>query len=186
MKKILLVLLLLLGGAGVSAKECYEASIMSPTPFMGNNGEVFKLSDGTLWEVKYEYEYLYEYNPTVLMCPARGKMSINGKMLNVASVGGDSVAPSRPAQRSRPVQQVPQTKVVPTQDVVESQIDGDFNGWEGETIVKLSNGQIWQQSEYYYHYRYAFMPNVLVYRSGGGYKMRVDGVDKAVGVKRLR
>src|SRR5262249_51226518 len=29
---------------------------------------------------------------------------------------------------------------VPT-GVVESQIDGDFNGWEGETIVKLMNSQ---------------------------------------------
>ena len=48
------------------------------------------------------------------------------------------------------------------------------------------NGQIWQQTEYYYHYRYAFMPKVLIYRSDGGYKMKVDGVDKAVGVDRLR
>ena len=31
---------------------------------------------------------------------------------------------------------------LPPQTVVESQIDGDFNGWEGETIVKLMNGQI--------------------------------------------
>jgi hypothetical protein len=60
---------------------------------------------------------------------------------------------------------------LPPQTVVESQIDGDFNGWEGETIVKLMNGQIWQQTEYHYEYNYAYMPNVLVYPSGGGYKM---------------
>lgn len=70
--------------------------------------------------------------------------------------------------------------------VVESQIDGDFSGWDGETIVKLTNGQIWQQTEYYYQYHYAFMPHVLVYRSSGGYKMRVDGVDRAVRVERLK
>ena len=70
--------------------------------------------------------------------------------------------------------------------VIETQIDGDFEGWEGETIVKLMNGQIWQQTEYHYHYHYAFMPKVLIYRSGGGYKMKVDGVEKAVGVERLR
>jgi hypothetical protein len=73
-----------------------------------------------------------------------------------------------------------------TLSVVETQVDGEFNGWEGETIVKLINGQIWQQTEYHYHYHYAYMPKVLVYRSGGGYKMKVDGVDKAVGVERLR
>jgi hypothetical protein len=71
-------------------------------------------------------------------------------------------------------------------DLIESQIDGDFEGWEGETIVKLMNGQIWQQSEYYYHYHYAFMPEVLIYKSGGFWKMRVEGVDKAVGVTRLK
>jgi len=73
-----------------------------------------------------------------------------------------------------------------TPAVIETQIASDFNGWEGETIVKLMNGQIWQQTEYYYYYRYAFMPKVLIYRSGTGYKMKVDGIDKAVGVERLR
>lgn len=70
--------------------------------------------------------------------------------------------------------------------VIQSQIDGDFEGWEGETIVKLMNGQIWQQSEFYYHYHYAFMPDVLIYSSGGVYKMIVEGVDKAIGVTQLR
>lgn len=74
----------------------------------------------------------------------------------------------------------------PSSSVIETQIDGDFEGWEGETIVKLMNGQIWQQTEYHYHYHYAFMPKVLIYRSGGGYKMKVEGVEKAVGVERLR
>jgi hypothetical protein len=70
--------------------------------------------------------------------------------------------------------------------VIETQINGDFEGWESETIVKLMNGQIWQQSEYHYYYHYAFMPKVLIYHDGGGYKMKVDGVDKAVGVVCLR
>lgn len=70
--------------------------------------------------------------------------------------------------------------------VVESQIDGEFEGWEGETIIKLTNGQIWEQSEYHYEYHYAFMPKVFVYRSEVGYKMKVDGTDQAVGVVRLK
>ncbi len=85
----------------------------------------------------------------------------------------------------------PSTTQVPpnasrTSLVIETQIDGDFEGWEGETIVKLMNGQIWQQTEYHYTYHYAFMPEVLIYRSGGGWKMKVDGVDKAVGVEQLK
>jgi S1-C subfamily serine protease len=96
-----------------------------------------------------------------------------------------------PSAEVPPVRRVPRiTYLEPTppatSTVIESQIDGDFEGWEGETIVKLTNGQIWQQTEYYYHYRYAFMPTVLVYPSAGGYKMKVDGIDRAVGVTQLK
>ncbi|ERS91787.1 hypothetical protein [Halomonas sp. PBN3] len=72
------------------------------------------------------------------------------------------------------------------QSVIESQVDGEFEGWEGETVVKLMNGQIWMQAEYYYEYHYAYMPDVLIYQSGGGWKMKVDGIDKAVRVEQLR
>ena len=73
-----------------------------------------------------------------------------------------------------------------TPSIIESKIDRDFEGWEGETIVKLYNGQIWQQSEYYYHYHYAFMPKVLVFKSGSGYKMWVEGIKQAISVERLK
>ena len=58
---------------------------------MGTNGEIFKLADGTLWEVKYEYEYLYEYFPSVVICPTRGVLIIGKKKLNVELIS--SVAP---------------------------------------------------------------------------------------------
>ena len=72
-----------------------------------------------------------------------------------------------------------------TAAVIESQIDGEFQGWDGETIFKLLNGQIWQQSSYQYHYHYAYMPKVTIYRTDGGYKMKVDGVDQTIYVKRI-
>jgi hypothetical protein len=48
------------------------------------------------------------------------------------------------------------------------------------------NGQIWQQAEYYYNYHFALMPEVLIYKSGATYKMKVDGVRKAVRVIQLK
>ena len=80
-------------------------------------------------------------------------------------------------------------KVTPqssTTSTIESNIDGEFKGWDGNTIVKLVNGQIWQQSEYHYNYHYAYSPKVLIYRSGGGYKMKVDGTDALVGVTQIK
>jgi hypothetical protein len=71
-------------------------------------------------------------------------------------------------------------------EVTESQIDGEFKGWEGETIIKLVNGDIWIQNEYHYHYHYSYRPKVIIYKTDYGYKMKVDGSDKAVRVKQLR
>ncbi len=69
---------------------------------------------------------------------------------------------------------------------IETQIDGTFEGWQGETIFKLTNGQIWQQSSYAYTYHYAYRPEVLIYSGGGGCKMKVDGVSDSISVKRLK
>jgi len=72
------------------------------------------------------------------------------------------------------------------QDVIESEIEGDFKGWDGETVFKLTNGQIWQQVEYDYEYEYAYRPKVLIYNTAGGYKMKVEGMDDTIYVKRLK
>ena len=237
---------------------------------MGNNGEIFKLADGTIWKVKYEYEYLYEYQPEVVICPAKEKLLVAKKSLNVeflSSAKPVARATSKDAQAkassrwdlveetqlrgsiSGTIKQgtilktvsggiyeitgitlqlvlefQPDLIVLRKGDVyklivkgfdepvlcsklndappsslqakaksgsaagsatVESRVDGEFNGWTGETIVKLRNGQIWQQRRHYYFYRYAYAPNVIVYPSDGVMKMKVEGVDEAVPVRLL-
>ena len=166
MRKFTIGFLLFLTLSQVYA-QCYRDSIVSPTPFMGNNDEIFKLASGSLWQVKYEYEYLYEYYPDVVICPNEGKLLIKGKKLNVQALSS-----SRSSNTS-------------SVGVIESKIDGDFNGWEGESIYKLINGQVWQQASYTYSYSYSFMPKVLIYQDGGRYFMQV-GDKKAVHVRRLR
>lgn len=70
--------------------------------------------------------------------------------------------------------------------IIESRIDGEFKGWEGDTVFKLLNGQIWQQTSFSWKYSYKYSPEVLIYRSGLVYKMKVDGVDGEITVKRLK
>jgi hypothetical protein len=72
------------------------------------------------------------------------------------------------------------------ESVIETAIDGDFEGWDGETIWKMENGQIWQQASYAYHYHYSSDPKVLIYRADGGWKMKVEDDDESVAVKRLK
>ena len=73
-----------------------------------------------------------------------------------------------------------------TRQVIETKIDGEFEGWEGETIFKMMNGSIWQQSSYAYTYHYAYMPDVIIYRKEGLYYMKVEGVDDEIQVRQLR
>ena len=74
----------------------------------------------------------------------------------------------------------------PKDGVIETQVDGTFTGWSGDTVWKMTNGQIWQQAAYAYHYHYAYRPKVLIYRSSSGWKMKVDVEDDEVSVKLIR
>ena len=197
-RRLIFFLLGLLFGASASAQACYESSIVSPSPFMGNNGEVFKLVDGSVWEVKYEYEYMYEYTPDVVVCPGKGRIIVGRKQLNVQLLSQGRTQPVRRPQQaakerndaktndgSKATEKSPTPVKGEGPELVESQIDGEFSGWEGETIFKLTNGQIWQQSSYAYTYSYSYRPKVLIFKAGGGYQMKVDGVDGRITVTRL-
>ena len=83
MKQYILIFFFLLRIFPSFAQSCITSTITSPTPFMGNNDEIFKLEDGSLWQVKYEYSYLYEYYPAVKICPSQGKLVIGQNTLNV-------------------------------------------------------------------------------------------------------
>lgn len=80
-------------------------------------------------------------------------------------------------------------KIAPAGDgpnLIESRIEGEFEGWDGETIFKLTNGQVWQQAIYAYTYHYAYQPQVTIIKTHGVYKMKVDGVSGTVFVKRIK
>ncbi len=61
------------------------------------------------------------------------------------------------------------------------QVDNDWEGWDGDTIVKLSNGSVWRQEEYHYEYAYAYRPYVTL----AGDLMHVQGMSRAIRVRRL-
>jgi hypothetical protein len=126
--------------------------------FEGFDDEVlFQLTDGTCW-IQDEYKYWYHYS----YCPSVNILRRNGK-LYIQVVGQNAVV-----------------RIRQIDSVIKSRINGEFSGWEGETSYELTNGQVWQQSQYKYKYKYAQCPNVLVYNSGGGYVMQVAGASAKV------
>ncbi len=71
--------------------------------------------------------------------------------------------------------------------IFESSIDGSFEGWTGETIVKLTNGETWKQDGYSGAYGRSYHPQVTVYETDNdGYMMVVEGVSGQTRVKRIK
>ena len=70
--------------------------------------------------------------------------------------------------------------------VITSQIDGTFRGWEGKTVFRLKNGQIWQQRLSGKWRYFAEDPPVEITKNFFGYfVMRVND-KKSIGVKRVK
>jgi hypothetical protein len=81
---------------------------------------------------------------------------------------------------------LPATRVSPAQPtaaIIESTIYDEFDGWTGETVFKLDNGQYWKQVSYAYTYHYAYRPGVQIVRENGVYRLHVDGVNDAITVE---
>jgi hypothetical protein len=68
---------------------------------------------------------------------------------------------------------------------IESAIKGTFKGWTGDTVFQLDNGQIWQQAEYDYTYSYAYHPDVTIYQTTGGCRMKVEDESETIIVRRI-
>lgn len=171
MRSLLIGLISILGAAlhnVTFAQSCYETTVQSPTPFMGNNGEIVKLADGSLWEVKYAYEYLYEYNPAVIICPKSGKLMVKSKTIDVQAISFGSSA-SKPGQT-----------------IIESMIVSNFQGLNAGNIYRLANGQIWEQIEPWIWVWVWVSPSVIIYPASGGYKMKVENIEHPVLVRRIK
>ena len=70
------------------------------------------------------------------------------------------------------------------EDVIETRIDGDFDGWEGQTGFTLQNGQVWQQAGPGAKYYFANAPRVVISRAS--YKMKVEGMTGEIAVRRVK
>lgn len=83
--KIFIPCILCINTSIAAEDDCFKSTILSPSPFMGNNGEILKLADGSFWVVKNAYEYFYEYYPHVTICPTEGYLLIKDKRVEIVS-----------------------------------------------------------------------------------------------------
>lgn len=122
---------------------------------------VFELESGSCWQqARYRYWYHYAYRPVA-------EVFDDGRGLQLRLQGRSE---SAFVHRIEPV--------------IHAHIKGAFNGWQGNSIYELDNGQIWQQQTYAYQYAYAYRPAVRIYPVGATTVMDVDGYK--ADVKRIR
>jgi len=76
--------------------------------------------------------------------------------------------------------------IIPQGMILEAIIDGEFKGWDGQTVFKLSNRWVWQQIDLQRCLHLALSPKILLINTGYGIKAKVEGVSIAVDVVRLR
>jgi len=104
----------------------------------------------------------------------------------IARDGQTDTAPAITSPRSPAVPNTSRPGVC--NPVVETRIDGDFNGWDDEVIYKMDDGSIWQQSNYHYHYHYSSHPSATIYPTRFGVcHIKVEGDDdEGVDVNRIK
>jgi len=69
--------------------------------------------------------------------------------------------------------------------VIESTIDGDFNGIGHGSIYKMGNGQVWEQTCATSQFRTRLSPKIIIWQDRSDWRMRVDGFDKSIAIKLL-
>jgi hypothetical protein len=146
---------------------------------MGNDGEIFKLADGSVWQVKYEYEYMYEYYPNVLVCPARGKMALKTKTLNIALV-------SAPGSASTKHRAQPSASSGGWTIYEETNLQGSISGTVKQgSIFKTTSGNVYEVTGATLQLVLELQPDVMVLRSGATYKLVVKGFDEPLICQKL-
>lgn len=70
---------------------------------------------------------------------------------------------------------------------IDTQIAGEFNGWRGKTIFRLSNGEIWKQRLPGVYVEKLDSPQIRIKKNFlGFYEMEIVETGKKIGVTRLK
>lgn len=149
------------------------------------DGWVKKVRKGTIF--KTESTNLYEVTEPIFISgmELRPKVTVltDGQKYKLLIEGlEENPICDKVAKRSIPI--YPGSRVITGQILAGS--DGrTFAGLNHGNIYRLDNGQVWEQTEFYIHHYTSVMPNVVIWNDGVTDMLKVEGIDKAVAVRRL-
>ncbi len=135
----------------------YDGEIIAKGEIEGNTssleyGAIISLSDGTYW---YQTDYSSRY------------ISYGSKAKVVEGDYGDACL----------IIEGERFSVEKVRIEYEDEIDGDFHGWDGNTIYKLENGDAWEQDDYTFLSSYSYKPRVTILCHLSDYYMQVDDTE---------
>ncbi|MBL66855.1 MAG: hypothetical protein CMO74_00160 [Verrucomicrobiales bacterium] len=170
----LLMLIVSLSAQGFSAdwKVFEKTSLKGTISGLVNKGKVLQTTSGRIYEVTgITIQVVVEVMPEciVLSDGVQYKLIVKGfdeplicKLLNPNPIAGQAA-----------------------NKVIVSRIKGEFEGWDGDTIFVLDNGQVWKQAAYAYFYKYAYRPKVTIIPNKTGHLLQVEGVSKLLPIKQV-
>lgn len=168
-EKVILVALMFVSIDALKAQDCYESTIVSPTPFAGNKKDNFKLSDGSIWVVTDFYAQLSAQEPNVTICPDQGELIIEDKAIKVRLLA----LPNKPSEKK---------KLVPLSNwemYEETNLKGTISGkMEKERVLKTVSGNIYEIVGYTFQFVVKHEPEVTILRHDDIYKLIVNGFDE--------
>jgi hypothetical protein len=69
--------------------------------------------------------------------------------------------------------------------LLDTTIDGEFEGFDSDKLFVLSDGTFWLQDEYKYWYHYEYCPRVQIVDSAGEILLQVEGETETVAVRQI-
>jgi hypothetical protein len=143
------------------AEEAIKSVIVSK--FNGlNYGNIYELQNGQIWKQTESYIWVWNWvRPKVIIYQDGGVYKMK-------------------------VENIDHAVTVEPIAAIKSVIVSKFNGLDHGNIYELQNGQIWKQTEYYIWVWVWVGPTVLIYQDDKVYKMKVENIDHAVVVNRIK
>lgn len=115
--------------------------------------------------------------PSIVPAPVAGLAAL-------AVSGGNAVTTNAGFGLPTATRSAVQTPNAP--EAMESRINGNFEGWQPQTRLRLANGQIWQISDGTEGAYALSDPKVRITRSGfGGFFIQIEGISQSPRVRRV-
>jgi hypothetical protein len=195
MQRSLLSLLLLLGATAASAADLFKRQPADQFRAAG----LHKLTDEELAALEAMFERLKTGEIAVIKQEAEQKVAAaeaikQEAQQKVAAAEAKVQETAAEQKQSGPgwlralVTLQNTTEKAGKADPVQSRIAGRFRGWDGKTLFRLENGQIWQQNDQTSYVGVDYdSPAVRVYPGMlGAFWMEIEGVNPRVKVKPVK